>query len=150
MPVRPSHIGLCVRDVEVSLRFYCDGLGFEPAERYELDDTMFEPGDLARALEVDAPVQLCSQMIRRGDLNIELLGFGSPHAVGPAPARRNQLGFTHLSMIVDDVDAVAARLVELGGAVLPATRAVLGYDVMFLADPDGVRIELMGRRVPRA
>ena len=33
----PSHVGLCVSDLERSLRFFCDGLGFEKAERHELD-----------------------------------------------------------------------------------------------------------------
>jgi glyoxylase I family protein len=30
-----SHFGLCVSDLERSLRFYCDGLGFERAITYE-------------------------------------------------------------------------------------------------------------------
>ena len=55
------HIGLCVNDVEQSLRFYCDGLGFEPAERYDLNESMFD--GLARALEVDAPA---SPLVRAG------------------------------------------------------------------------------------
>ena len=42
-----------VPPVERSLRFYCEGLGFERAERYDLDESMFD--GLARALEVDAP-----------------------------------------------------------------------------------------------
>jgi lactoylglutathione lyase len=57
---------------------------------------------------------------------------------------RNQLGLTHLSFFVDDVDDVAARLTDLGGTVQPRTRAALGYDVLFFADPDGTRVELMG------
>ena len=46
----PSHLGLCVSDLARSLRFYCEGLGFELAEGYTLDDTMLP--DLARSLEV--------------------------------------------------------------------------------------------------
>ena len=48
-----------------------------------------------------------------------------------------------------DVDAVAARLVEHGGTVLDATRYSLALgegrsnDFVFVADPDGVRVELM-------
>ena len=141
MAARPSHIGLCVSDLERSLRFYCDGLGFEPAERYELDDTMLD--GLARALEVDAPVQLCSQMITHGTLKIELLHFAAPIASGVPSSVRNQLGLTHLSFFVDAVDPVGEQLVALGGSLLPETRSVLGYDVLFVADPDGNRVELM-------
>ena len=49
---RPSHVGLCVRDLERSLRFFCDGLGFEKAEGFELDSDA-APG-LERSLEVPA------------------------------------------------------------------------------------------------
>jgi len=138
---RPSHLGLCVDDLERSLRFYCDGLGFTRAEGYDLDDTMLVGID--RALEVTSPVQLRSQMITNGDLKIELLHFAEPKAAGTASASRGQIGFTHLSFFVDDVDRVAAELAALGGTVLTDTRAQLGYEVVFLADPDGARVELM-------
>jgi catechol 2,3-dioxygenase-like lactoylglutathione lyase family enzyme len=140
---RCSHLGLCVGDLDRSLRFYCDGLGFEQAEAYDLDDGMLD--GLGRALEVDGSVKLRSQMITNGDLKIELLHFGEPRATGAASKARNHIGFTHLSFFVDDVDATAARLAQLGGRVLDATRARLGYEVVFVADPDGARIELMGR-----
>ncbi len=123
------------------MRFYCDGLGFVPAEGYDLDEQMLE--GLDRALEVGAPVRLRSQMITNGELKIELLHFADPPPIGEPSARRNQLGFTHLSMFVDDVDAVAAGLAALGGEVLGSTRAQLGYEVVFVADPDGARVELM-------
>jgi glyoxylase I family protein len=138
---RPSHFGLCVSDLERSLRFYCDGLGFVPAEGYDLDEQMLD--GLERALEIAGPVKLRSQMITNGELKIELLHFAEPAPTGEPSAQRNQLGFTHLSMFVDDVDLVSARLAELGGRVLDGTRAQLGYEVVFVADPDGARVELM-------
>jgi catechol 2,3-dioxygenase-like lactoylglutathione lyase family enzyme len=140
---RCSHLGLCVGDLDRSLRFYCDGLGFERAEAYDLDDGMLT--GLGAALEVDGPVKLRSQMITNGELKIELLHFGEPRATGAASTARNHIGFTHLSFFVDDVDATAARLAQLGGRVLDATRARLGYEVVFVADPDGARVELMER-----
>ena len=143
---RPSHIGLCVDDLERSVRFYCDGLGFEQAEGYDLDDQMLDGID--RALEVSAPVKLRSQMIKLGDLKIELLHFTEPRPTGAASTTRGQIGFTHLSLFVDDVDAVAARLSALGGTVLGGTRAQLGYEVVFVADPDGARVELMAPPSP--
>ena len=141
---RPSHVGLCVADLERSLRFYCEGLGFARAEGYDLDGATLD--GLDRALEVPGPVRLRSQMITLADLKIELLHFTSPRAEGAPSEHRNQLGFTHCSFIVDDVDAVAARLVELGGTIQPSTRTVLETDIVFVADPDGTRVELMGAR----
>ena len=139
--VKPSHLGLCVADLEQSLRFYCDGLGFERAEGYDLDEQMLD--GLERALEVSSPVKLRSQMIKNGDLKIELLHYTAPPTTGSPSTSRGQIGFTHLSFFVDDVDRVAARLATLGGTILADTRSQLGYEVVFVADPDGARVELM-------
>ena len=138
---RPSHLGICVSDMDRSLRFYCEGLGFETGDNYDLDSSWL--AGLDTSLEVPGPVVVRSQMIRLGAMKIELLGYASPAAVGTPSAHRNQLGLTHLSFLVDDVDAHAERLVSLGGILLPDTRANLGVDLVFLADPDGVRVELM-------
>ncbi|MCU1392620.1 MAG: Glyoxalase/bleomycin resistance protein/dioxygenase [Ilumatobacteraceae bacterium] len=136
-----SHIGLCVTDLERSLRFYCDGLGFQRVLSYELDDTML-PG-LDRSLEVTSPVVVTSQFVELDGMKIELLGYRSPTPSGTPSASRGTIGFTHLSFYVDDVDASAATLVELGGTIIESTRSSLGVEIVFLADPDGARVELM-------
>ncbi|MEU6745431.1 VOC family protein [Spirillospora sp. NPDC046719] len=61
---------------------------------------------------------------------------------------RRQIGFTHLSVHVDDLPAVEKRLVALGATAIEHTRTHIpmrggAMDVLFLADPDGVRIELV-------
>ena len=61
---------------------------------------------------------------------------------------RNQVGFTHFAVYVDDMDAEIARLVECGGTVIEKTRTKMGegeesVELVFIADPDGVRVELM-------
>lgn len=139
MPTTFSHIGLCVRNLERSLLFYCDGLGFERAEPYPIDDSF------SAALEVGGVIALTSQIIRRGDIAIELLGWELPEPAGTPSTSRQQVGFTHLSFWVDDVEATAARLVKLGGELLPDTRHRIPdtVDLVFVADPDGARVELM-------
>lgn len=135
---RTSHIGLCVSDLERSLRFYRDGLGFEEFARFELDRPI---------AEVDAPCHLTSQFIQRDGLRVELLHYHSPGAFGVPSHRRNHLGLTHLSFIVDDVDAAAAELVGFGGTIVDGTRSGEdnpdGVQIIFLSDPDGTRVELM-------
>jgi catechol 2,3-dioxygenase-like lactoylglutathione lyase family enzyme len=137
-----SHIGLCVSDLDRSMRVYCEGLGFEPAERYDIGD------EVAHTLEVPTGVQLVSQMIVRDGFKIELLGWVSPPVEGTPSTQRNQLGITHLSFTVDEIAPVEARLVELGCTVLEPTRTAIGFpggrtELLFLADPDGTRLELM-------
>ena len=144
MAIRVSHIGVCVSDLERALRFYVDGLGFERLHSMEIGD------DFAATLEADdgGPVRLTSQFIARDGLTIELLDWSSPGVVGSPSATRRHLGMTHLSLNVDDVDEVAARLVECGGTVIESTRTKLeiggaALDFVFIADPDGTRVELM-------
>ncbi|MFN7148373.1 MAG: VOC family protein, partial [Microthrixaceae bacterium] len=83
---RPSHLGLCVSDLDATMRFYCDGLGFSAAERFDLDDDML-PG-LGASLEVPGQVAVASQFIRLGDMAIELLHYTSPAATGTPSASR--------------------------------------------------------------
>lgn len=137
-----SHMGLCVTNLDRSLRFWCDGLGFELAERYELTDTL-APG-LAQALEVAPPVELVSQMIVLGEWKFELLEYQTPTPRGMPSNSRGLLGYTHMSFWVDNVDAEAQRLVGFGGRILPTTRSHPGIPIQFIADPDGARVELMG------
>jgi catechol 2,3-dioxygenase-like lactoylglutathione lyase family enzyme len=133
-----SHIGLCVRDLDRSLHFYCDGLGFEKADAHVIDNTF------ADALEVSRDVDLDSQFIKRDGLSIELLYYRSPEVTGSPSASRGSLGLTHLSFFVDDVDESVATLVAAGGTLLPSTRTTIpGVDLVFVADPDGTRVELM-------
>ena len=141
-PIAVSHIGLCVSDLDRAMQIYCDGLGFEPADRYDIGD------EVAHTLEVETRVELVSQMIQRDGFKIELLGWISPTVEGTPSTRRNQLGITHLSFTVQDLPAVEARLVELGCAVLESTRTTIPFpggrtELLFLADPDGTRLELM-------
>ncbi len=138
---RPSHLGLCVADLDAAMRFYCEGLGFSAAERFDLDDEML-PG-LGASLEVPGPVAVASQFIRLGDMAIELLHYTSPTASGTPSTSRGHLGLTHLAFHVDDLDASLARAIEHGGTLLESTRGSLGVELVFVADPDGTRVELM-------
>jgi catechol 2,3-dioxygenase-like lactoylglutathione lyase family enzyme len=131
-----SHIGICVSDLERSLIFYRDGLGFEEGPRFDLDYPI---------AEMTGDVRLISKFLHSGDLRIELLAFASPAPFGKPSAARNQLGLTHLSFSVDDLDAAADRLVRFGGTIIEGTKSTPenAIHIIFLADPDGTRIELM-------
>lgn len=132
------HFGIYVADLVRSTRFYVDGLGFEAQEGGSSD----APGPL---LEMPGAT-VRTQFIRHpGGTRMELWTVqdrAPAGAVDPRPA--NLPGRVHFCFMVEDLDAVASRIVEFGGERLDATRCDLGYGIlMFCADPDGTRIELV-------
>lgn len=143
MTITFSHLGICVSDIERSMRFYCDGLGFTPGVRHTIGN------EFARLMELEE-VSLQSQFIHHGEVAIELLFYMKPGHHGSTDRRSlTQLGLTHLNLRVDDVDAVADKVREQGGQVYEATRTTFPgqdgplMDFVYCTDPDGVRIELM-------
>jgi lactoylglutathione lyase len=137
-----SHFGICVSDLERSVRFYCEALGFEKAESHAIGSEF--------AQLMDFPdVTVTSQFLRKGMAAMELLAFSDPAPFGDRERRAvNQLGLTHLSFRVGDVEAVAAKVVELGGAIVESSRTTLDFggtplQFIYCTDPDGVRVELM-------
>jgi catechol 2,3-dioxygenase-like lactoylglutathione lyase family enzyme len=137
-----SHFGICVSDLDRSLRFYCDALGFDKAEQHDIGAEFAQLMDLSE-------VAVTSQFIRKGATAIELLSFRQPEPFGDGERRAvNQLGLTHLSFRVADVEAVAARIVALGGSRVDSSRTTIDFggtplEFVYCTDPDGVRIELM-------
>ena len=106
----------------------------------------FEDAGTQRLLGLEG-AQLEAVYLRRDGTTLELLHFprpGTQRTTGPRPM--NQVGLTHLSFLVDDLDAVLAKLRALGGDVLEATRlpGARGEPIaIFVTDPDGTRIELV-------
>jgi glyoxylase I family protein len=137
-----SHFGICVSDLEQSVRFYCDALGFEPMASHQVG------GEFGALMELEG-VKLQSRMLSRDGVTVELLGFDSPGHTGDGQRRpMNQLGLTHLSLRVDDVERLAKTIEEFGGTVVQGTRTTFDLpearmDFVYCTDPDGVRIELM-------
>lgn len=135
---RLSHVGLCVSDLERSLRFYRDVLGF--AEDSRRPALSFE-GEPAATLLGLADLELRAVYLVRDGFRLELLAFPRPGVVGGgAPREMNRLGFTHLSFEVEDLDALLPAIGEAGGQVLDASRIPVA---VFCTDPDGTRLELV-------
>jgi catechol 2,3-dioxygenase-like lactoylglutathione lyase family enzyme len=139
--LRVSHVGICVSDWRQSLRFYHDVLGFRYLHELEVAG---EPA--SRLLQLEK-VELRAVYLEREGVRIELLHYEQPGVVaGPVPRPLNQLGFTHLSLRVDDLDAMLLELREAGVEILDATRIEIPaahVKAAFICDPDGALIELV-------
>jgi catechol 2,3-dioxygenase-like lactoylglutathione lyase family enzyme len=136
-----THIGICVSDIERSIRFYRDALGFRYVSELEVAG---EPSDSLLRLR---NVELKAVYLERDGVRIELLHYGSPpRKPAPRPHEMNDLGFTHLSFHVTDLEGTLAALREAGATVLESTVVRIpgaGSLAAFLTDPDGVLIELV-------
>ena len=132
------HFCIYVTDIVLSTRCYVQVLGFEAQEggRTDAPGPLLEmPGAMVRTQFIHHP-----QGLRMELWTVE--NQKSAAAVDPRPA--NLPGRPHLCFVVDDLEEVASRIAAYGGSRLEGTRSDLGYgELMFCADPNGTRIELV-------
>jgi len=131
-----NHVGQCVTELDRAKRFYCDLLGFT-LERE------INPGDdtSAQLLSLTPPLGMTAAYLVRDGLVLELIHFGAAGQTQAYRERRmNEPGLTHISLSVDDIEAVCARVPEFGGEVVEASN--IG-NAVFIRDPDGQLLELL-------
>jgi lactoylglutathione lyase len=120
-----GHAAITCQDIEKSLDFYTRILGLPEAFRMNRDDG-----------------SLWMVYLKTGsDDFIELFTDGGD----PAEVPQNASGFKHLCLWVDDIEATLRDLQAKGLDVDPegARTGRSKCRQYFIADPDGVRIELM-------
>ena len=138
---RLSHVGICVADMERSVAFYRDVLGFRELSRLDIAGRESE-----QLLGIEGG-ELQAVYLERDGTRIELLYYPvAGHQAIDAPQPMNRVGFTHLSFRVADVDAVVAAARQASGGCLEETlvdQSEWEMKVVFITDPDGLRIELL-------
>ena len=140
---RFTHVGLCVSDLDRSVSYYCDVLGFtEVARRLNVTDEGSAGLLGLSALDVELVY------LERDGIRIELIWYRVPgHEGDGIPRPMNLLGPTHLAFRVGDFDELCRKIEAGGGTVLSHTTTTFGFGnrgVMTL-DPDGIRVELIER-----
>lgn len=138
------HFGFQVKDIERSARFYVEVLGFkvdsEPGGS-EIGDLIGLPGAQAQTLFLQHPA----------GGRFELYNYANYPATDADPARAlTERGLFHMCFVVDDLDATVARVLELGGHMAPGKEVSNQWGrIVFVTDPDGVRIELVQAAMPQ-
>jgi glyoxylase I family protein len=132
------HSAICVRDVEASLRFWRDGLGFQVLmdRRFEGDwpTLLRAPSSSLRAVFLGDPADPAAGIV-------ELVDLGEVPE-GPAPEATATSGFLLLS-VTTDLDAALDRLRDLDLGGTPRRIDVMGVAMAVVVDPDGVQVELV-------
>jgi len=138
------HVGITVKDLDASIRFYHDvlGLGFsnEPSPWFdgpELGPAVGVPGAGLRQVSLLA-----------GDTMLELLEYKSPPSETTGPLVSNNLGASHVAFLVEDIEAKKAELESKGITFFSEVNVVdegvlAGWRWVYFSDPDGYPLELV-------
>jgi catechol 2,3-dioxygenase-like lactoylglutathione lyase family enzyme len=134
------HTAISTSDLERSLRFYRDLLGFEQVFESEWDRGT-EAADKITGLK-DSAARLV--MLKAGNACIELFEYSSPRARPSEPTRPAcDHGITHLCLDVRDIQAEYDRL-RAAGMVFHCPPQHLGnVSATYGRDPDGNIVELL-------
>jgi len=120
-----GHLAFRISDLEKSLHFYCETLGFREAFRLDKEG---EPSPWIVYIQV-APNQF-----------IELF----PGAQGENPPRGHARGYNHVCLVVDDMHATLRELATRGLAITGSPLQGVDHNWQYwITDPDGNAIELM-------
>ena len=130
---RLLHYSHCVSDLARSRRFYTEVLGFAVVAEFDFDDPA-----TARVMGIPG-CRFTGVFMQRDGMRIELIGFREP-APPPTVRRRraDEVGHSHLSFYVTDLDGTLAELRAQGVPVEHETRALLpsGIECCVVRDPD--------------
>jgi catechol 2,3-dioxygenase-like lactoylglutathione lyase family enzyme len=139
-------VGIPVRDMERSRRFYSEVLGFQQVADREVFGAPWEK------LYGVFGVRLRAVRMRLGDEFIELMQFQTPRGRPlPVDSRSNDLWFQHVAIIVSDMSKAYAQLraQHVGYASTAPQRLpdwnpnAGGIDAFYFRDPDDNNLEVL-------
>jgi catechol 2,3-dioxygenase-like lactoylglutathione lyase family enzyme len=134
------HVGLVVDDLEKSLKFWCETMGFLVSRQVE------ESGPHIDAMLGLKDVRVTTAKLAAPDGNLlELLCFHSHPDKPQWEGRPYSTGFTHIALTVQDLDETCRRL-QQAGVTFPAEPQRSpdgGAVVIYATGPEGVLLELV-------
>ena len=136
------HIGIVVTDLEQSLQFYRDALGFKVLKKADESGTCID-----NFLNIQNTNVTTVKMIDPNNHILELLYFNShPELSDTNKFRRlTEIGCSHFALTVNDLDTLYSTLKEQGIEFNhpPQVSDDGNVKVAFCRDPDGTFIEMV-------
>ena len=145
------HTGLCVSDLNRSIKFYRDVLGFELSR--------IEPPKVSRGRKLGVPGAVVEIAIMNygQEYSLELIHYLEPSAPNKIGSPVNFLGQIHIAFQVEDIEEEIMRMTKLGVEFvggndyeINADGPLKGWKWVYFKDPDGTNLELIEGRLAEA
>jgi glyoxylase I family protein len=140
--IATDHTGVTVTNLERSLAFWQDVLGFELSHRAH------HTGDLASEVTGVPGAEILLAVLKGYGHKIELLEYLAPSDRKHVDPRPCDVGSVHVALTVDNLDSVLSAIAasDWKAAGKPQTLKTgpnAGKRVIYVRDPDGTTIEFM-------
>ena len=123
-PVMELRVAFTAREYERLVRFYCDGLGLEPAQLW--------PSDQGRAVVLDM-----------GQATLEIFDETQANTIDQIEAGKRLSGQIRFALKVPDLKAAMERLLSKGASLVhPPVVTPWGDHTVRLQDPEGMQVTL--------
>ena len=140
--IATDHTGITVTNLERSLNFWREVLGFELSHRPH------QTGKLASEITGVPGAEISIAVLKGYGHKIELLEYLAPSDRKRVALRPCDVGSLHVAFTVDDLDAVLATIAASGWKAVGKPQLLsagpnTGKRVVYVRDPDGTTIEFM-------
>jgi catechol 2,3-dioxygenase-like lactoylglutathione lyase family enzyme len=138
-----DHTGITVSNLNRSLAFWRDVLGFE------FSHGAHQAGEMAEQITGVQGAELKLAVLKTpGGHKIELLEYLAPADRKRGILRPCDVGHAHIALTVDNLDAIVQRIAASGWKAAGEPQMITkgpnaGKRVVYARDPDGTTIELM-------
>jgi catechol 2,3-dioxygenase-like lactoylglutathione lyase family enzyme len=140
--IATDHTGFTVSNIERSLAFWRDVLGFELSHRAH------HTGDLAAKVTGVPGAEILIAVLKAPGHRIELLEYLAPPDRKHLEPRPCDVGSVHVAITVDNLDAVLSTIAASGWTAAGQPQTLVsgpntGRRIVYVRDPDGTTIEFM-------
>src|SRR5216110_1383431 len=140
-----DHTGITVSNLERSLAFWRDVLGFELSHRAH------QTGELAEEITGVPGAEISLAVLKAPGHKIELLEYLTPRDRKRIDVRPCDVGSVHVAFTVENLDEILNTIAASGWRTAGKPQTLrsgpnAGKRVIYVRDPDGTTIELMQPR----